>query len=750
MKNSELKIWQTDQPFKVLKNKEYTKRTVSELSVKLYGNETESVRFYITPKRNVRSLRISAAELGPSVKISVGYVLYVNVEKSSAGTRSETGLYPDAVLPFEIAQKQGLNTVEAGENQEIYIRVKTEKEAVAGEYLTQLTVWADDEKIVLPLRITVWDYVLPEKNRTRQYFILDEEHLRLVEGDAGFQAYKKYYEQLLQYRVNGSRMPFSLKGDYRTVTANYIENLRVYYPDERITVFALPVFYTEANDDVDYARTEYVFNEVVEASVRDGVDYFEKALTYLWILDEPHLSPMRMGYCQKVLPKFELLKNKIASACAERAGENAICGRLAKSVKDMPNLITAGINAKILADEPDEYSIAWCPPFDNLSQHEFAKMTGVLNKGEKWWYGCNWPAPPYPTYHIDDRYLSPRVLSWIQYAYNVTGNLYWRINYWAKNEDGKLIYIDPYEHITYPTTNGEGMLVYPGRKFGTDGFVPSIRLEAIRDGIEDYEALCCLQELLEENARKIDRSGVCVNELLQPLYTRLFNKTMIVERVGDFFDEARAIVANILLAASKYSFTVLDFDKDARRMRFYAERSEITAVGGSLERQGDIYTATTERDELRLILQGDNARATEITFILTEVPYKKKYALSDCWAQTVKKYNVQDCCPENIVKPYYDILDDASAANYNPCCKALAGLIGFVWRTEAAIVKKRVGDEYEIGITVPAGTFRATENYETRALDEKARRYTFLTKKKTVSLEVENEKGKYKAELYVY
>ena len=43
--------------------------------------------------------------------------------------------------------------------------------------------------------------------------------------------------------------------------------------------------------------------------------------------------------------------------------------------------------------------------------------------------------------------------------------------------------------------NGEGSLVYPARAVGYDGIVPTIRLKALRDAIEDYEYLAILQRL---------------------------------------------------------------------------------------------------------------------------------------------------------------------------------------------------------------------------------------------------------------
>jgi len=47
--------------------------------------------------------------------------------------------------------------------------------------------------------------------------------------------------------------------------------------------------------------------------------------------------------------------------------------------------------------------------------------------------------------------------------------------------------------------NGNGSLYYPG----ADGPVPSIRLEVLRDGIDDYDYLTLLQQATEQAAQRV-------------------------------------------------------------------------------------------------------------------------------------------------------------------------------------------------------------------------------------------------------
>jgi hypothetical protein len=55
--------------------------------------------------------------------------------------------------------------------------------------------------------------------------------------------------------------------------------------------------------------------------------------------------------------------------------------------------------------------------------------------------------------------------------------------------------------VRYP--NGDGFLAYPGKPVGVDGPVSTIRLEQVREGLEDYEAI----QLLAETMRSVRDKG---------------------------------------------------------------------------------------------------------------------------------------------------------------------------------------------------------------------------------------------------
>ena len=86
-----------------------------------------------------------------------------------------------------------------------------------------------------------------------------------------------------------------------------------------------------------------------------------------------------------------------------------------------------------------------------------------------------------------------------------------------------------------PLYQGEGTLVYPGRHAGYDGIAPSMRLKALRDGIEDYEYLAMLE-------RK--GLGSAARAIVMPLAESWFKW----ERDPRAYTAARAKLASLILA----------------------------------------------------------------------------------------------------------------------------------------------------------------------------------------------------------
>ncbi|MEQ2005314.1 MAG: DUF4091 domain-containing protein [Limisphaerales bacterium] len=154
----------------------------------------------------------------------------------------------------------------------------------------------------------------------------------------------------------------------------------------------------------------------------------------------------------------------------------------------------------------------WCPLF-SLHRQDAATKRQAL--GETIWaYTALCQGPPTPWWHIDYPLLNYRVPAWMAWRDQMKGLLYWGgMAHWAKVEDpwqqapyfaGKGVFQQGQQGLVF---HGEGSLVYPARAVGYDGIAPSVRLKALRDGIEDYEYLAILERAgLRVEAEKIVRS----------------------------------------------------------------------------------------------------------------------------------------------------------------------------------------------------------------------------------------------------
>jgi hypothetical protein len=166
----------------------------------------------------------------------------------------------------------------------------------------------------------------------------------------------------------------------------------------------------------------------------------------------------------------------------------------------------------------------WCPVTPNYN-HQAAEER--RKSGEKfWWYICCGPKAPYCTLFIDHPGTELRVWLWQTWQRKIDGILVWQTNYWTssaaypKPNQPQNPYEDPMSWVSgystpegkkEPWGNGDGRFIYPPQAAADahpaepvlDGPVESIRWEMLRDGIEDYEYLSILSNLLKDKKDKL-------------------------------------------------------------------------------------------------------------------------------------------------------------------------------------------------------------------------------------------------------
>jgi len=194
---------------------------------------------------------------------------------------------------------------------------------------------------------------------------------------------------------------------------------------------------------------------------------------------------------------------------------------------------------RMITEQPsgefDAHVNVWCPVSHN---YDHAAAEAQRERGERfWWYVCTGPKAPYCTLFIDHPATELRVWLWQTWQRRIVGNLVWQAMYWTSSaaypDEPQNPYEDPMGYVSGYSTpkgvkrfwgNGDGRFVYPPLAASAPGIsgpdpvfeppVSSIRWEMLREGIEDYECLYLLRELVAKNRDKLSPQEVKKYEAL--------------------------------------------------------------------------------------------------------------------------------------------------------------------------------------------------------------------------------------------
>ena len=150
--------------------------------------------------------------------------------------------------------------------------------------------------------------------------------------------------------------------------------------------------------------------------------------------------------------------------------------------------ITTAIDPSLGIDTGlNEVVDVWVP---SMAHYDPVAAAGARALGsEVWWYVYISPPHPFANWFVEYSALEARLLWWMSYQQGVTGFLYYYLNRWP-NQDLPLSLDAPqnrtnWNPASFGTANGDGCLIYAG----PNGPISTVRLENIRDGIEDFELL---------------------------------------------------------------------------------------------------------------------------------------------------------------------------------------------------------------------------------------------------------------------
>ncbi|MBE5752634.1 MAG: DUF4091 domain-containing protein [Clostridiales bacterium] len=470
-----------------------------------------------------------------------------------------TGYYPNAILPMETAVKFKENNVKKGNSQSIYFSFYVPENISSGYYQGNFVLKIDGEEVLIPVIVDVPNVILPKENHLRSLFLSDWDW-KSSSSKSDFSIYNSYTETLTDYRLSPYHLiPYPEEKDLEYLYEFHAEFAYNYCLNPVNTTFAVPYRNWERESltpgskglqsDKDRGLEREVFENflvsLINKSLQKKFNIMKRAVAHFGrFIDEPN-GQKTMDRLISTYEIYHEILNKLADEIKDNAEkyqekysvDEIFLTDLESSVRNMPHIITAHYDQKY-----DAYIDDYCPCFWEYQKLESFEL--YKKDKELWWYGCNGPTSPCPTYHLDDSLLSPRILSWLQYKYGYVGNLFWAVNYYKNKPKEKKDFYEHYDTIQREgNVNGDGLLIYPGEIYDLKKNVPTLRMEAIRAGMEDYEVLYALGEkyrLIKE------RTGLNVD--IQSMIEAYVNcLTYDIKIIGDnyAFNQIRKMYLNL-------------------------------------------------------------------------------------------------------------------------------------------------------------------------------------------------------------
>lgn len=386
------------------------------------------------------------------------------------------------------------------------IKVYSEEDSHEGQYSAVLTIKDADGNEVKKANVYayVWNFALPEATNCKTLMDVDqftiyatyafsypvgEDRTYWFNGDDGA-TYAAYYEYLLENKINAYSIPYTNGGSFDPRADKYIT-------DPRVQAFN-PIGWKTA---INATNTQNAYNYLKERNATDKA--------YFYTVDEPQ----NVGMLDQILADAAIMKQYFP-------GYKYIVPMHLNSQLDSTGKMDYFEYVK------DAVNV-WCPHnffFNGIDNYRANpaltyRMTAKIEKelgtftdrmaaqqaegDEVWWYVTRYPQEPEISLSMETQAVKYRIFFWQQKLYDVDGFLYYCVNDWADTgENGTHGLNSKHETDTSAYTPydcyGNGVLLYPGIPFGTNLPIGSLRLECVRDGIEDYDYMTILDELYGE------------------------------------------------------------------------------------------------------------------------------------------------------------------------------------------------------------------------------------------------------------
>ncbi|HSU68409.1 MAG TPA: glycoside hydrolase domain-containing protein [Tepidisphaeraceae bacterium] len=511
---------------KIRRDVPYSGPACREASLELARNEYEGFQVIVSGvEHDLKNLRVTAGDLrsaaGSGVlaakNVAIHFVGFVHTKPVEKYIAPWTGLWPDPLL--------GLQSVDlpAGKVQPIWVTLYAPAGTPAGIYAGELTIIADGiPPQAVVVRARVFDFDLPRRGAFAAMAIDGGPHegfYGLSDGPELDSLRQEWDEFLCNHRLP--------PGGY---ALRCWQGNKPCYP-------AKP----GPNGAWDFSavekRGQFLFDHGMNTFVMATFDKPKQPISVedYWKGRRDEFGKFMTAYADFLRSKG-WLKDAVVYNIDEAPKRTwAICQENYRQTK----AISPDISVFQCLNEPQGVA-ALHGFFDvidvNIGQfNQGAAPRHLAQGGRTWWCVCCWPSG-HPNLFVEYPAIDARMIGWLSWKVGAQGFEYWDVSSWhncLKTMGGKK-FIDevesPWSANSFGDYNGDGYLLYPGPN---RTLLSSIRLEALRDGFEDYEYLAILR------ARAAQKTGPAAEEArrLLNLPDSLCRKDLtLTDRPKELFD----------------------------------------------------------------------------------------------------------------------------------------------------------------------------------------------------------------------
>ena len=570
---NDVKIWTigTNEKIVLEETEDYKNRfNTCNVNLVVGKNEYESATVVISaPNVKISSYNVTVSDLKNSANqtyskdnVKVYSLLYHSVS-ASGEYYSKAGGYPDGLLPFEKTVEYKENFVDKNTNQSIYFEYYIPENQPAGTFTGSIKITCDGHEFSVPVSLRVYDFGITEESHLRSSYNLIWA-LPDGEKDYSMEMRRTYIDYLTEHRVSSlyifPERPKTSAGweEWLDIASELCQNpkytdLSFQVPDR--TYDSIIINGYEYNG-YKLPNHEYIADKFVMIAKRcledpNGELDILKRLLFKGF-DEPELWGQTWDFIRCYHYNYIRAKEiAIETLKPLRTAENAEhFDKLMQSINNIPVIITAQTRYPQTTDPSRIDGIDFCPYFSRVSSESDRELFKSMSDHGLWAYGCNTPDSPYPNFHVPDALMSARVFGWMAFEYDLVGDLYWAVDSWGNEPD-----FDYYSGKK-TTDPGEGVLLYPGQPYGIDGPVGTTRLNAIRDGREEYEVMYLLEQKYKEKNENYSFVPM-VSILSDYLYDQ-----MKCSYDFESFDKSRTALYQLMeLASSKAGIRIVDIEE---------------------------------------------------------------------------------------------------------------------------------------------------------------------------------------------